>query len=116
MTDRTGKRDPAAVALNEVADAADATAKEQRQAATTSRQLSRARQRGASWHEIANSDRPQMLLALLGASARRLVETAGDFRRALARALTREGLTTREIGQRFGVSHQRISSLLRRER
>jgi transposase-like protein len=111
--DRTG--DPAAAALDEVAEAADATADEQRQVAATSRRLRNERQRGASWREITVDGRARTLLGLIGMSARRLTTVGKRLRRALAVALTSEGLSTRQIGARFGVSHQRVSSLLHRE-
>jgi Homeodomain-like domain len=116
MSDQADARDDTVAALNGVAEAAEATVCEQREVADTSRRLGRERERGASWVEIASGERARRLLNLLGMSARRVVESASTFRRALAVALAEGGLTTRQIAERFGVSHQRISSLLRREK
>jgi hypothetical protein len=107
--------DPAVAALNEVADVADDTAREQHAVAVASRRLSRERAQGASWREIADGGRPRTLLGLIGASARRLSVVGNGLRRALVVAMAGEGLTTRQIGERFGVSHQRVSSLLRQQ-
>jgi hypothetical protein len=115
MTGHDSPGDPAVAALNEVADAAEDTAREQHQVAVTSRRLSRERAQGASWGEITDGVRPWTLLGLLGASVRRLSAVGKGLRRALAVALAAEGFTTRQIGERFGVSHQRVSSLLRQK-
>jgi predicted transcriptional regulator len=104
------------LALKEVADAAEVTAEEQREVAAVSKGLSQDRGRGASWSDLTRGERFHRLLDLLGASSRRLVEVAGSFRRVLVAVLAAEGLTTRKIGERFGISHQRISSLLRRQK
>ena len=109
-------RDPAAGALNEVAEAAETTAKEQEQVAANSRQLSRELEHGASWREISDDGKPQTILGLIGASAGRLAAVGSSFRRAVAVALAMEGLTLRQIGKQLGVSHQRISNLLQRRK
>jgi hypothetical protein len=116
MSDQAEARDDTVAALDGVAEAAEATVVEQREVADTSRRLGREHERGASWVQIARGESAQRLLSLLGMSARRVVESASSFRRALAVALAEGGLTTRQIAERFGVSHQRISSLLRREK
>ena len=108
--------DPAAMALNQVAEAAETTAREQQEAAATARRMSRARGRGASWRDLADSQAPRTLLRFVAGGARRLFDVGANLRRRIARAMAEEGATTREIGQQFGVSHQRVSSLLREER
>jgi hypothetical protein len=115
MAGQESSADPAAAALNELADAADDTAREQHEVAVASRRLSHERDRGASWREIADGGTLQRLLGHIGASARRLSAVGNGLRRALAVVLSAEGLTTRQIGERFGVSHQRVSSLLRQQ-
>ena len=104
--------DAGAAALEEVADTADATAREQRQAAVLARRLAGRRRRGLSWADLTAEGGATQLVELLGAGALRLRGAAGALRQLVARGLAAEGMTTRRIGERFGVSHQRVSSIL----
>ncbi|HET6795383.1 MAG TPA: hypothetical protein VFH45_13120 [Acidimicrobiales bacterium] len=101
-------------ALREVADAADATSREQHRAAGAVRRIADRRERGASWRDISASDSALRVVELLAGGASRLREAAGRLRRVIAGGLADEGMTTRKIGERFGVSHQRVSTLLSR--
>lgn len=105
---------PMTTALDEVAEAAEATALEQQRLARRARSMSRQRRLGRSWSEILRRQRQPGILALLTRSARRLQEVGGRFRYALGRALVDEGLSTRQVAKEFGVSHQRISAMLNR--
>ena len=54
------------------------------------------------------------LLEMVTTATRALESAGADLRRAEARALHDEGLTMDQIAERFGVTRQRISAVLRR--
>jgi len=56
------------------------------------------------------------VVVLLGSSLRRLSETSSRVRGAVAAALVKEGLSTRQIAAHLGVTHQRISAMLNRNK
>jgi ParB-like chromosome segregation protein Spo0J len=77
-------------------------------------QIRRGRAQGASYTElVSNNDNP-LIVQLLTESSTALDTGGSDVRRAEARALYAEGLTMEQIAERFGVTRQRVSTLLRR--
>lgn len=67
---------------------------------------------GASYREIVTGkDRP-VLEMLSTLDEKSLQEAEGDFRRLLARALRRDGMTMQDIADLFRVSRQRVSAML----
>ena len=70
-------------ALEELALAADETARDQQRLARRVRDMVRQRGRGRAWASILRSERQPGALELLGASTRRLSSIGGRFRRAL---------------------------------
>ena len=105
-----GKRD--ASLMREVAASADATAREQKRAASLVRRMADQREREVPWSSIAEKGTLTSAMELLGRGAQRLRTGGAKMRRVAARGLLNEGMTTRQVGRRFGVSHQRISALL----
>lgn len=101
-------------ALSEVEEAGEATEKVGREIAGRARTLRHAAENGEPIPAvIANEPRPRLvemisslLLALGGAGAK--------LRRAGALSLRTNGAKTHEIAGLFGVSHQRISRILRK--
>ena len=106
--------DDMSMALEELAASAEQTAIEQRQVAASARFLSRQRAEGRSWSSILGEGEHPSVVQVLSASLWRLGETSGRFRAAVAIALAREGLSTRQIASRLGVTHQRVSAMLSR--
>jgi hypothetical protein len=102
--------------LEGVATAADDVADDQRRVARRARAMQRQRDRGWSWARVLDREAEPGLLELLRGSARRLAESAGHLAQALARGLAGEGQSRRQIARRLGVTHQRITAMLRQDR
>lgn len=100
-------------ALEELAESADAVADDQRRVARRARAMQRQRERGRSWAEILDRESEPRLLGLLRGNTRRLAEATGRLAHALAHGLVREGESRRQVARRLGVTHQRISAILR---
>jgi hypothetical protein len=71
------------------------------------------REEGRAYADVLSSPGPQ-LLELVTCATRQLETAGAELRRAEARALHDEGLTMDQIAERFGVTRQRISAVLRR--
>jgi hypothetical protein len=77
-------------------------------------QLRRLRAKGASYTEIVATRDGPLLVQLVTDSSRALDISGASVRRAEARALYAEGLTMDQIAEGFGVTRQRVSTLLRK--
>jgi len=82
--------------------------------ARTVRGLRSGRAGGRSWHDLVDSRRPPAL-ELVDRAVRRITEGGGALRRTLVRGLRAEGATVPGIARVLGVSHQRVSVLLRKD-
>jgi hypothetical protein len=101
-------------ALEELARTADESARDERLLARRIRYFRDARVKGRPWHDILAKESRPGALQLVAAVLARLTPLSGALRRSLARGLRTEGATLPEIGDRFGVSHQRVSAVLKR--
>jgi predicted DNA binding protein len=77
-------------------------------------QLRRLRAKGASYTESVSTNDGPLIVQLLTESSAALDRSGANVRRAEARALHAEGLTMEQIAERFGVTRQRVSALLRK--
>jgi hypothetical protein len=100
-------------ALEEVAAAADEVAVEQRQVARRARTMQRQRDRGWSWAQILDRETNPPLLDVLRSSGRRVAEATSRLAHAVARGLSAEGASRRQIARHLAVTHQRVSAMLR---
>jgi transcriptional regulator with XRE-family HTH domain len=76
-------------------------------------QLRRSRARGASYAEVVSIRDGPLIVQLLTESSKALDTSGANVRRAEAHALYVEGLTMDQIAERFGVTRQRVSTLLK---
>jgi len=98
--------------LDQLAGRFEDEARSVRHLAGRLRQLRAGRARGRSWEELVDGRRPGVL-DLVDQAVRRLTESSAALRRVLVRGLRAEGATMPAIAQVLGVSHQRVSVLLR---
>jgi hypothetical protein len=71
------------------------------------------RAEGLPYSQIVDTDAQPLIVEGLTAMLARLSDTGSRWRRAEARALHDEGLSMERIAELFGVTRQRVSSLLR---
>lgn len=107
------EHDPVLAALEHVDQRIESNVRDERTLQRRIRRLRAARREGQPWRTVLDEEPEPGALHLLGLVLARLSESSGVLRRALARALRSEGETVPGIARRFGVTHQRVSSLLR---
>jgi hypothetical protein len=98
--------------LNIVASVADAAAAEHRLVARRARTICQQLDRGRSPARVAAEQAPELATALRQASRRTSV-AATLVLRAIVRTLADGGQTRRQIAEVVGVSHQRVTALLK---
>jgi len=73
-----------------------------------------ARENGQDWKAILGNEDEPSTVQLVSTILRRQSEASGYLRRSLVVALRSEGQSIPSIAHLFGVTHQRVSNLLRR--
>ena len=114
MTEVVDDSDGVVAALDDMTEAVQENIKDERLLVRRLGRLRDGRARGATWHDLLSGENRPGALGLAAQILRRLTESAGRLRRALAAGLRAEGATIPAIAALFGVSHQRVSALLRR--
>ena len=76
-------------------------------------ELRNAHAEGRTWADVARAEERPMILELISANLDELYQSGGRLRRVMARALHDEGMSMEQIARLFGVTRQRVSSLLR---
>ena len=79
-------------------------------------EIQRQRSDGLSYTEIVEAAPPPLLVQLVTESKQTLDGLGARVRRAEALVLHQEGMTMEGIAERFGVTRQRVSALLREAR
>ncbi len=77
-------------------------------------EVRKARQNGLEWKAILGDEDEPGTVQLVSTILRRQSEASGYLRRSLVVALRAEGQSIPSIAHLFGVTHQRVSNLLRR--
>jgi predicted XRE-type DNA-binding protein len=78
--------------------------------------LRKSRAKGLPYTESVYSEDGPLIVQLLTENATALDTWGANVRRTEAQALHDEGLTMEQIAERFGVTRQRVSALLRKRR
>lgn len=105
--------DRTSVVLEEAADTLDQAASDARTEAGRLRHLRRQRARGRPWREVLGGGVARGLLEELALTAGQISGVGGRLRRAIVQALLGEGQRVKQIAESLGVSHQRVSRVLR---
>jgi DNA-binding MarR family transcriptional regulator len=99
--------------LEKLATDAEEIAAQEHKVASEARAMQRLRKRGWPWARILDRERPPGLVARLRATSRLLTQLTTRFSRMLATAMVSEGHSHREIARRLGITHQRVTALLK---
>ena len=105
--------DPFGRALNDLDGILDVNLEHIAQIKRRIAEIQRGRLDGLSYTEIVDAARSPLLVQLITESTQALDGFGARVRRAEALALHEEGMTMEEIAERFGVTRQRVSALLR---
>jgi hypothetical protein len=113
--DRSGTgSDEVLKALDELETVLRENAESERLLAQRIAEVRLARQNGREWKAILGDEEDPGTVQLVSTILRRQSEASGYLRRSLVVALRAEGQSIPSIAHLFGVTHQRVSNLLRR--
>jgi transcriptional regulator with XRE-family HTH domain len=76
-------------------------------------EIRRQRSAGRSYREIVEATQGDLSVQLITEATQAMDEVGARVRRTEALALHRDGMTMEEIAEKFGVTRQRVSALLR---
>jgi len=115
IDDRSGTgSDEVLTALAELESVLRENAESERLLQQRIEQVRRARESGQEWKAILGDEDEPGTVQLVSTILRRQSEASGYLRRSLVVALRAEGQSIPSIAHLFGVTHQRVSNLLRR--
>jgi hypothetical protein len=109
-----GGSDEVLNALNELESALRENAESERLLFQRIAEVRLARENGKDWKSILAAEDDPGTVQLVSSVLRRQSEASGYLRRSLVVALRAEGQSIPSIANLFGVTHQRVSNLLRR--
>jgi hypothetical protein len=106
--------DEVIASLHALGKALEENANEERLLAERIKQMVSEREHGGAWADILKHEDYPGTVHLVSSTLARLSTASGHVRRSLVVALRAEGVTIPVIARLFGVTHQRVSNLLRR--
>jgi hypothetical protein len=113
-TDTDAGSDEVLKALGELDAVLRENAERERELFQRIAQVRLARENGQEWKSILAGEDEPSTVQLVSTILRRQSEASGYLRRSLVVALRAEGQSIPSIAHLFGVTHQRVSNLLRR--
>lgn len=120
-SDERGGEAPAAVdqvmvALDALLEVLDENIELAKRCRRRARHLRKERRQGRAYRDIVPAGGEPLIVRMIRENLARLGAAASQLQHAEAEALYAEGMTMEEIGQLFGVTHQRVSAMLKRAR
>lgn len=106
--------DASLAALDALSRALVQIAEDQRVLESKLQELRRQRAGGKAWREILAAEEPPGSMQIVSQMLACLAKASGTLRKELVDTLRREGVSIPAIARMFGVTHQRVSNLLRR--
>jgi DNA-directed RNA polymerase specialized sigma24 family protein len=100
-------------ALRDLERALEANARRMAKIERRIAEIRRQRSAGRSYREIVEAAEGDLSVQLITEATQALDQSGARVRRAEALALYEEGMTMEEIAEKFGVTRQRVSALLR---
>ncbi|MGH9093163.1 MAG: hypothetical protein ACRDZR_17560 [Acidimicrobiales bacterium] len=106
--------DPTLQALDALAEALEQIADDRQVLVKKIEELRRSRRKGLAWQEILVEEDGPGSMQVVSRMLACLSKASGTLRKELVEELREEGATIPAIARLFGVTHQRVSNLLRR--
>jgi hypothetical protein len=106
--------DATLAALDSMATALDENARDFKVLSERLAQVRARRVRGDAWRDILSEEDDPGTIQLISRTLARLSLASGAVRKSVVVALRQEGASIPVIARLFGVTHQRVSNLLRR--
>jgi len=116
VENHTPGEDPVLEALADLVRALEANMERARASIDRAATIRRERLAGRAYRDIESGQQRPLIVELTRDNLAALVEAGSRLRRAEARALHAEGMTMEQIAALFGVTRQRVSALLKRDR
>jgi hypothetical protein len=113
MEDITGANDDVLDALDALVEVLEDNNRRNVRAIERAQTIRELRAQGLTYSEIVTGETRPLIVEMATANLESLLRTGSRLRREQASALHREGMTMERIAELFGVTRQRVSTLIR---